>query len=247
MMNFIIYEDSKKWQQYYKNHILKLIGNTNEKYNIQIIEKYEENSLEKIQQILGKKIYLLDLEVPGKSGLDFAREIRKNGDWYSPIIIITSHECFKKEGYTSKILMLDFIVKKDDIHDQFIESLKIALEINKEKESFNFTYNHEYYQIPYDDIYYFEKDLNNNYTIIITKNKSYKIKESITKLDSQLAELNYFFKTHQSCIVNLNNIKKVDFANNTIYFSNCQTNLLSRNSKKELKNKLEKRLNYDIV
>lgn len=246
-MNFIIYEDNKKWQQLYKNSILKLIGNTNDKYNIEIMEKFEEKRFKEINQVLGKKIYLLDLEVPGKDGLDFAREIRKNGDWYSPIIIITSHECFKNEGYTSKILMLDFIVKKENIQNQLIESIKIALEINKEKESFNFTFNNEYYQIPYDDIYYFEKNLNDNYTTIVTKNQSYKIKESITKLTNQLHEFPNFFKSHQSCIVNLKNIEKVDFTNNIIYFSNCHTSLLSRGSKKELKNKLAKGYGYDII
>lgn len=247
MINFIIYEDNKKWQQTYKDSILKIIGQNNIKYNITIFDKYETNLKEKINHLYGKKIYLLDLEVPGKSGLDFAREIRKSGDWYSPIIIITSHECFKNEGYTSKILMLDFIVKNENTPKLLTESIELALTINEKKESFNFTYNNEYYQIPYDDIFYFEKNLNDNYTTIITKNQTYKIKESITNLSTKFNDLTFFFKTHQSCIINLNNIEKIDFKNNIIYFQDFQISLLSRNKKKELKEVLTKEYNYDIL
>lgn len=247
MINFIIYEDNKKWQQAYKNSILKIIGHNNSKYSITIIEKYENNIHKKLDKLTGKKIYLLDLEVPGKLGLDFAREIRNNGDWHSPIIIITSHEYFKNEGYTSKLLMLDFIVKSENTIKDLIESIKIALAINENKESFNFTYNNEYYQIPYDDILYFEKNLNDNYTTIITKHNSYKIKESITKLSNKFNNLSYFFKSHQSCIINIKNIIKVDFKNNIIYFEGLSISLLSREKKKVLKDILTKGDIYETL
>lgn len=245
MINFIIYEDNKKWQQEYKNSILKIIGQNNLKYNILAIKKYDKTIKEKLNNLIGKKIYLLDLEVPGKSGLDFAREIRNNGDWQSPIIIITSHERFKNEGYTSKILMLDFIIKTKNTNKLLHDSLNIALKINNTIESFNFTFNNEYYQIPYNDIFYFEKNLNNNYTTIVTKTNLYKIKESISKLSIKFNELPFFYKTHQSCIVNLNNIEKVDFTNNLIYFHNCEINLLSRDKKKAFKELLTKGYHHD--
>lgn len=247
MINFIIYEDNKKWQQCYKNSILKILGHNNSKYSITIIEKYEENIKEQLDKLTGKKIYLLDLEVPGKLGLDFAREIRNTGDWYSPIIIVTSHECFKNEGYTSKILMLDFIVKNENTIEQLIESIQIALAINQNKESFNFTYNNEYYQIPYEDILYFEKNLNDNYTTIITKNNSYKIKESITKLSIKFNDLPFLFKSHQSCIINIKNVEKVDFKNNIIYFQDLSISLLSREKKKDLKDILTKGNIYETL
>ena len=245
MINFIIYEDDKKWQKYYKNCILKIIGQTNLKYNILTIEKYDKDVNTKINNLIGKKIYLLDLKVPGKSGLDFARKIRSFGDWISPIIIITSHKYFKNEGYTSKILMLDFIVKEEKITNQIIDSIKLALKINENKKSFNFNLNNEFYQIPYEDILYFEKNKNNNYVSIITKQKSYKIKESIKNLSNKFEKIPFLFQTHQSCIINLNNITEINFTNNIIYFSNTYTNLLSRDKKKILKEAIIKRDNND--
>lgn len=247
MTNFFIYEDELKWQQEYKNIILKLMEMKKQKYQIFTINAYQNNTLNIIQTKMGKKIYIFDIEVPGKSGIDLAKEIRSNGDWTSPIIIITSHEHFKNEGYTSKILMLNFIIKKENWLDELFSTLNLALEINRNIESFYFKYDSEYYQIPIDDIFYFEKNLNENYISIITKYESYKIKKSIKNLMMDLKNKPQFFNSHQSCILNINNIKKVDFKNNYIYFANKETNLLSRNKKKELKNILEKRQNYDNI
>ncbi len=107
------------------------------------------------------------------------------------------------------------------------------------QKNFSFIFNNIFYQISYDDILYFEKNLNDNYTTIITKNSSYKIKKSITKLSEEFRDNSFFFKTHQSCIINLKNVKKVDFTQNIIYFINCKITLLSREKKKSLKEVLK--------
>lgn len=248
MINFIIYEDNKEWQEYYRKAVLKVIGHKQDKYQILILDRWNKEAQRKLDNLLGKNVFLLDMEVPGKSGLDLARQIRNTGDWESQMIMITSHECFKEEGFTSKVLMLDFIMKKDSEHiaEKINDAIVIALRIHSRHKCFKFTYNNELFQIPYKEILYFEKDLNNNYTTIITKNKPFKIKQSITKIETELLSVPYFFKTHQSCIVNLENIESVDFTNNTIHFANYQTDLLSRNKKKILKEKITKGYDYDL-
>lgn len=238
MINFVIYEDNKEWQRYYKEIILNIIGCTNHKYTIHAIDKYDSSTKKQINSLTGKNIYLLDLEVPGKSGLDFANEIRKSGDWHSQIIIITSHEQFKNEGFTNKTLMLDFIIKKANIAKDIKEAIETALEIHNYNTSFNFSYNNEFYQIPTKDILYFEKDLNNNYTNIVTKKESFKTKQSLTNIEEMLETDYHFFKTHRSCIVNIKNIFKADLTNNIIYFRNHEINLISRDRKKLFKEKL---------
>ena len=110
-MNFIIYEDENKYIEKYKKIIRKLLGPLDLNYKIIEIKEYNESSKEIINNTEGSKIYILDIEVTGKNGLDLARRIRKTGDWTSPIIIVTSHEEFKNVGYTAKILMLNFISK----------------------------------------------------------------------------------------------------------------------------------------
>lgn len=176
MINFIIYENKKTWQEYYKKAILKVMENKKEKYQIIIIANYNLEIRKNITSLTGKNIFLLNMDVPKKSGLDLAKEIRKLGDWHSQIILITTYENFKEECFSNRFLLLEYIFKSKNMENRICESILVALKIHSHYKSFNFIYNNELYQIPYDDILYFEKNLNNNYTSIITKNHHYKVK-----------------------------------------------------------------------
>lgn len=237
-MNFILYEDEQKYIEFYKNSIYKLLGPTNINFKILEINKYDEFE-KKIEKLEGNKIYILDIEVPGKNGIELARKIRKSGDWLSPIIVVTSHEEFKQVGYTGKILMLNFISKMDNIEKDLYETLDVALEINLHNPSFSFINKGELYQILYSDILYIEKSLNNNNSIIVTKENNVEIRKTINSLEKELSNNVYFFKTHRSCIVNLKNITHIDFENNIISFKDKKIDLLSRANKKKLKEKLK--------
>ena len=238
-MNFIIYEDENKYIEKYKKIIHKLLGPLDLNYKIIEIKEYNESSKEIINNTEGSKIYILDIEVTGKNGLDLARRIRKTGDWTSPIIIVTSHEEFKNVGYTAKILMLNFISKCKELENQLIETLKVALEINLSNKSLCYTNKGETYRIPYKDILYIEKSLNDNICNIITKNNNYFIRKTIIELEKILSDDIAFIKTHISCIVNIRNIKSVDFEKITIFFENNKINLISRTQKRKLKERMK--------
>lgn len=238
-MNFIIYEDENKYIEKYKKIIRKLLGPLDLNYKIIEIKEYNESNKEIIKNTEGSKIYILDIEVTGKNGLDLARRIRKTGDWTSPIIIVTSHEEFKNVGYTAKILMLNFISKCKELENQLIETLKVALEINLSNKSLCYTNKGETYRIPYKDILYIEKSLNDNICNIITKNNNYFIRKTIIELEKILSDDIAFIKTHRSCIVNIRNIKSVDFEKNTIFFENNKINLISRTQKRKLKERIK--------
>lgn len=238
-MNFIIYEDDNMYIEKYKNIIHKLLGTTDLNYKITEIKEYNEKSKEIIEKTEGNKIYILDIEVAGKNGLDLARKIRKQGDWTSPVIIVTSHEEFKNVGYTAKILMLNFISKSNDLNEQLTETLKVALEINLANKSLCYTNRGEVYRISYKDILYIEKSLNDNICNIITKNENYSIRKTIIELEKILSDDIGFVKTHRSCIVNVRNITSIDFENNIIYFKDQMTNLISRSQKKKLKERMQ--------
>ena len=237
-MNFIIYEDEKAFAERYKNVINKLLIGTNLNYNITEINEYTNKTDEQIESICGNKTYILDIEVPGKMGLELARSIRKMGDWTSPIIIVTSHDEFKTVGYTGKILMLNFISKSGDLEKQLYDSLETALEINMANKSLRYTNKGELYNIPHQEILYIEKSLNDNTSNIVTKSHIYNIRKTIKDLEDELSDNIDFFKTHRSCIVNLKNVKHIDFENNVIKFVNKKIDLISRSNKKALKERL---------
>lgn len=238
MINFVLYEDGKEMRERYKKIILKLIGPNNNNFKIIEIDKYDQEAEKKLSNIDGNKIYLLDVEVPGKSGLDLARKIRNDGDWDSQIIVITSHEQYSNIGYTSKLLMLDFISKYSNIEKELKETLGVAVGIFTKQKSITFTLNGELYQIPYNQILYIEKSLNNNNCKIVTNDGEYFTRDTIQHLEEILSNDQRFMKTHRSCIVNLSNVSSVDLANNIIFFPNKQIDLIARNKKRELKERL---------
>ena len=238
-MNFIIYEDEKDYAVRYKNVINKLLMPTNLNYEIIEFVEYNEKTDEEIENIDGNKTYILDIEVPGKNGLELARSIRKTGDWTSPIIIVTSHDEFKTVGYTAKILMLNFISKSGELEKQLFDSLETALEINMANKSLRYTNKGELYNIPYQEILYIEKSLNDNTSNIVTKSHIYNVRKTIKELEEELSNTIDFFKTHRSCIVNLKNVKHIDFENNVIKFVNKKIDLISRSNKKALKERLK--------
>lgn len=244
MFNVIIYEDNIKTQELYIDIITTFFNRKEQVVNFHTFTKYTVNLEKKMAAIPGKKIFIFDIEVPGKSGLDLARLIRNNGDWTSPLILITSYEEFKYTSYTSKFLMLDFISKKENIKTRLTDSLKIAYNVLDVCTSYVFQYNGELFHILYSDILYFEKDFNDNYTFLYTISDSYKIHENILQIAKKFKYNDTFFRTHRSCIVNVDNIVSLDTKTNTIYFKKRCTKLLTDSNKNILKGKLE---NYQNI
>ena len=241
MINFVIYEDEKKFREKYISIILKIIGGMKVAYRILEFDKYDQSILPKLNKLTGKKIYILDIEVPGKSGLDLAREIRNNGDWLSPMIIVTTHEHLKNTAFTSKMLMLDFISKFYNCEESLKETLKLSLDIIENHQSLNFQYNGELIQIPYDDILFIEKNVEDLYSTVVTRSERIMIKRPISGIEEDLKTEPRFFRTHRSCIVNLDKVTSVELRDCIIHFGKIETPLLSRDRKSELKIRLGKK------
>lgn len=235
MINFIIYEDDKITQKEYIKMINKIVLKQDISYQIIKINSYNDSTISLLKNLDGKKIFIIDIEVPGKSGLEFAREIRNNKDWSSPIIVCTSHKELKNTGFASRLLMLDFIYKDKLLLNNLEKSIEVAIGIINCHKSYNFRHNSEYYQVPYENILYIEKNLNDNYVTIFTKRSKYTVKETIINIFTILNDKR-FLKCSRSCIVNTDNILAIDFINNTIDFGGISTDLISRDGKKALRN-----------
>lgn len=240
MISCIIYEDNDDMQKRYQEIVNSYFEERNLKVKFHIYSKYQKNLEAKLHNIKDKKIFILDIEVPGKSGLDLARSIRSDGDWDSPLIIVTSYEHLKSTGLTAKMLMLDFISKKENLKRRLQECLNTIDIIMEDINSYTFQYNGELHHINYQDILCFEKDLNDNYTFIYTTKTNYKIKESIIKIEKELEETRCFFKISRSCIINIDNITELDLNTNTLHLGNHSINLLTKENREQLKKKIDK-------
>lgn len=234
MINIIIYEDNKDMQTLYKKTLNQYFKRKRQDFIIHVFDHYSKNLESKFRNIVGKKIYIMDIEVPGKSGLDLARNIRNSGDWMSPLIVISSYAHLKNTSFTSKVLMLDFICKREPVEKRLVETLDIIYDIVDEFNNYTFQNNGSIFHIPYDDILYFEKDLNDNYTFIHTKSATYKTTESIIQINNKLTDNSHFFRTHRSCIVNTYNVDYLG-CDGVVFKNGDSINLITSHSKNLLK------------
>ena len=191
MVNFIIYEDEEKMRNMYKEVIHNFFGNKDQGYRIIEYSECKNTIIDEIKNIEGKKIFLLDIEVPGKTGLELARDIRNDGDWLSPLIVITTHENLKTQGFTGRMLMLDFLSKYDDVKTNLKESIMIAYNIVSSYKTISFKQRGEIFQVLYDSILYIEKNVNDNYVTVVTKNDSITMKGCINNITNFLIEQYY--------------------------------------------------------
>ena len=181
-----------------------------------------------------RKIYILDNEVNGVSGLDLAVKIRKY-DWESIIILIIDFDKYSNDIFNTKLMFLDVIFKNNNCDDRLLDDIKLAISIITKKCVFTFSYNHVVYRIPYNQICYIEKEPRIKRCIIHTINENYYITGNINSILLHLDD--NFCRTHQSCIVNINNISKLDLSANMIVFYNGdKTDMLNVKMKKIIKN-----------
>lgn len=235
MINFIICEDEKEIRKNTKSCIVSFMMNYDIDYKIYEFDSYNKKFEDIVKEDNGFKIYFLDIKTNNGSGLDAARMIReKYDDWVSAIIIMTSYAEYKYEALSSRLYLLDFIVKFDNCDKKIKEDLLIAMKsYDKRYKMLSYEYNHTYYKLEYRQIIYIEKEPDSKRCIIKTKYGEQVIPGTLSEVYKKLDDR--FLKIHKSMIVNVNEISKYEIRKNKITFKNGDhTHLISRNKKKEL-------------
>lgn len=233
MLNIIICEDNEIFMKKNVDSINIALANIDIDYRIHKFDWYCDELGKLIRNREIKKIYLLDVEINGTSGLEIASKIREN-DWESIIIIATAYDKYHNDVFYTRLMVLDFICKYKGYEERLVDDIKAAVNVTCRQSLFVFKYNHVVYRLPYSSICYIEKEPLIKRCIIHTYNNNFYIVKSISWLLDNLGD--EFIQTHQSCIVNINNIKEVDCSTNTITFKSGEsTSLLSDKKKKEVK------------
>ena len=235
MINFIIYEDEDYFYKFYRTVIHKFMGPSDDYYKIYHFKEYSDKMMDFIKDLSGQNLYILDIEVKGKSGIDLAREIRKyKRTLDDQIIIATAHQDLVENAFHRKLLMVDFISKFDALEDRLISAFREIYVSFNESKVLAYKQDGEIIRIPYKDILFVEKDKYEDCLYIETRDNKYKYKSNIAKVEKILAEDKRFFKTHRSCIVNVYEITKLNTSVPVIWFKDKYTNCLARDKKKEL-------------
>ncbi len=234
MLKFIIYEDDEEYVNGYTEVINKMMMNYNYDYRILKFSKVTKKLKDEIVNTSDEKIYILDVEMPDVSGLELASRIR-NKDWKSIIIFSTNYSQYKNDVFCMRLLALNYIVKNYDYKNDLTETLNDALKVLGKNDLLIYTFNYVVYRIPIKDIIYIEKAAlgKKNYIVTIDGGE-YEIAGSMNSLQERLGDR--FYRSHKSCLVNLDNIKSINYSENTITFINDEEiDMLSVRCKRGIK------------
>lgn len=147
-------------------------------------------------------ILLLDVEMKNITGIELAKRIRKDNN-RAEIVFITSHFEFVGEGY--EVDALHYLVKpiSEDKLSQVLT--KAAEKLSVEPPSVVISCEGETVKLYESDILYAESFL--HYIVIHTKDKEYRIKESISAFEDRLSD--DFYRIHRSYIASLKHITRI--------------------------------------
>lgn len=234
MLNFIVCDDNDVLREKVCKIITKLMLPIDLEYKTICFNNYGKDFASFVNKKIGKKIYILDVEVNSVSGLDMARKIRDK-DWESIIIILTAHYELAFEAFKNRLMLLDFISKFDDYQKNLYDVLQVALKVLNNKRQLTFKIGTVIYKVDYDEILYINKEESSRNTVIKTYSDEYSVPQSLNEICKSLDFK--FIRTHRACVINKSNVKTIDFKRNSIIFKNGEEiNLLSKNYKKEVKN-----------
>ena len=231
MINIVVYGRSGPFMTKNINCIRISLLKYDLEYRISKFDKYT-NMLDEIIKNNNKKIYIIDITFDDV--FDVALKIREN-DYDSIIIFVSSDNRDDINLFKDRLMILDLVCYDSKYEDRLIDDIGMAVSIIDKHREFVFKYKRVVYRIPINEITYIEKEPLIKRCIIHTIKDNYVMSGTLNYIMEQLD--NNFVRTHQSCIVNLDNIKRIELGNNMIIFKNDdKTDMLNVKMKKEIKN-----------
>lgn len=230
-MDFILCDDLAYILEEEKRILEKVMFQTNYKYQIHLFQKYDQKFMEMTNKKNCLKIYILDIEVNGISGIDIARQIRQK-DNTAIIIFLSQYERkYKDIIFQATIRYYQFINKRN------MASLGPCIEqLIKEIKTTNilaFDQKGEVYTIRESSILFITTNKHLRKTIIATDYDDFYVTKTLNELQELLT--NDFIRTHNSYIVNRKRVIHYSFKKKTITLDNhvVLKNAISRRISKE--------------
>ena len=149
-------------------------------------------------------ILIFDIDMPGRNGLDTAREIRKTDD-QSVILFVTNIAQYAINGY--EVNAIDYMIKPIGYYDfsmKFKKAVKIA-QRNRRQNIVIDTLNGPASLLSFDIVYV---EVMAHYLIYHTVDQEYRVRSSLK--DHELFLKDYFFtRCHKSYLINLQRLTEI--------------------------------------
>jgi DNA-binding LytR/AlgR family response regulator len=175
-------------------------------------------------------IILLDIHMPGKDGIDAARELRTNG-FQGAIIFITGANDRWRDAFDVKAF--NYITKDNDMEERFVKVFWEAIEEAKSRRDRTLLFSSlgETRQIEITTISHFEVD--DHLIKVYYANERFDFISTLAKIESLVFGNDDFMRVHRSYLVSISHIVKIE--DNKITMQNGQVIPLASKYAKDLK------------
>ena len=149
-MKIAICDDEKQICELLKEKIIQMFFNNDEAFDIELFENGEALLKADLKQI---DILFLDVDMPGRNGLEIAKEIRRQTEDMI-IIFITAYSEFVFESF--KVEAFRYLLKPIK-ENELVETLQsVYKKLCESDEELKICFENETYNIKYSDILYLE-------------------------------------------------------------------------------------------
>ena len=169
-------------------------------------------------------IYFLDIDLNHPiNGIDLAEKIRER-DPQAKIIFITTHDELLPLTIKRRVETLGFVEKDQPLEAyraEIIELLSIAqkridsLKVEQNR-AFVFSIGSQTFTFDLEEVWFIETSDIPHRLILYVADGQYEFYGKLSELSDKYPTL---FKINRSCLVNLNNVKEVNYKNRFVYFS----------------------------
>lgn len=195
-----ICDDSDKDAQYISSMVSKWAKSSGFMVRIDLFPSAEA-FLFQYEQDKCYDILLLDIEMGEKSGVELAKEIRRDNQSIQ-IVFITGYSDYIAEGYD--VSALHYLIKPVDQKKLFSVLRRGVEKLQYNERTLLLEIPGEIIRIPHHEIRYLE--VNQNYVTIHAR-KDHTVKKTLSQLEKELDDR--FFRTGRSFIINLAHVRRV--------------------------------------
>lgn len=178
-------------------------------------------------------LYILDVLMPGMSGIDTAEALAGNGEQGRPVVVfITSSLESAVEGY--RVEAAGFILKPVE-EENFRSTMERVMRrrLGVKKEVLSVVHNRVNVELPLERLAWFENRLHRVF-VRLTDGEVLSVNQKLSELQQALGCHSRFLRCHQSYLVNLDYVDKLE--DSCFYMRDGQMIPISRNFYKQSKN-----------
>lgn len=165
------------------------------------------SSAEDLEHALGAgtgfDLLCLDILMDGKSGMDFARQLRQRDEKTSVLFITNSRE-FLKEGY--EVRPIQYLFKPVD-REQLVRALETDLRLHHRPDTVTIRSGTSITVLPLDELWYAES--RNHLTVVKLDQGEQPFRIRLTDME-QLLPQDQFCRCHNSYLVNMRRVARLD-------------------------------------